>query len=141
MKHINFEISDGVGIDLDKSNLSDGNISFKKKKETPLVLSNEECLPFLPEVCYYSSSNGSIIECIGDVRIDINTITSIEYAEAFLALMQLIKFRDIWNGGWKPDWEDGTIKYIIYFYNNKKRVGGGGWLFGGIDFQNPRIKR
>ena len=28
--------------------------------------------------------------------------------------MQLIRFRDIWNGDWKPNWDERNIKYIIY---------------------------
>lgn len=41
-----------------------------------------------------------------------------ETAEAFLALMQLVQLRDCYRQGWKPDWEDGTEKYVIVQYDN-----------------------
>ena len=50
---------------------------------------------------------------------DPNILTSKEYAEAFLALMQLIRFRDIWNEGWIADWGDGCKKYTIVLHENR----------------------
>jgi len=42
-----------------------------------------------------------------------------EEAEASIALAQLCQLRDRYNGGWKPDWTDGGLKYVIYFAGEK----------------------
>ena len=41
------------------------------------------------------------------------------YAEAMLALCQLIQLRDCYNEGWQPNWENISIKYKIEFYSNE----------------------
>ena len=49
-----------------------------------------------------------------------NNISTYERAEAFLALMQLVKLRDAWNGDWKADWKDsGENKFTISVCENK----------------------
>jgi hypothetical protein len=47
-----------------------------------------------------------------------NVLPNEETAEAFVALMQLVQLRDCYRQGWKPDWKDGTEKYVIVQYNN-----------------------
>lgn len=43
-----------------------------------------------------------------------------QYAEAALALCQLVQLRDCYNDGWMPDWTDRTSdKFAIYFNANK----------------------
>lgn len=42
-----------------------------------------------------------------------NLLPNKETAEAFLALMQLVRLRDCYRQGWKPDWKDNTIKHCI----------------------------
>ena len=39
-------------------------------------------------------------------------------AEACLALSQLCQLRDRYNDGWKPDWEDSYVKYILYYWGD-----------------------
>lgn len=41
-----------------------------------------------------------------------------EEAEACLALSQLCRWRDKYNEGWKPDWEDDSYKYCIIFWGD-----------------------
>lgn len=36
-----------------------------------------------------------------------------EIAEAYAVLPQLIRLRDEYNEGWKPDWKDNHIKYVL----------------------------
>lgn len=36
-----------------------------------------------------------------------------EYEEAFDALNSLILLRELYNDGWKPNWNEGSIKYCI----------------------------
>ena len=44
-----------------------------------------------------------------------NRFPTKEEAEACVALAQLCQLRDRYNDGWKPNWNDGTDKYSIYF--------------------------
>ena len=118
MKNLIISIPEGHEIDMSKSSLETGTVVFKIK-EIKLPTTNEKCIPFLPKDCYLIDSIGNI-EITNDSIEMPNTITSEEYAEAFLALMQLIKFRDIWNEGWKADWSNGEGKYVIYIKVNKK---------------------
>ena len=70
---------------------------------------------------YYISYNGNII-CSSIEPSHLNTIERKETAQAFVALMQLIRFRDAWwrvDDDWKPEWEDVSChKYIIAFSKN-----------------------
>ena len=43
-----------------------------------------------------------------------------EDAEAATALSRLVRLRDCYNEGWRPNWEDGyEIKYCLVFSGNK----------------------
>ena len=91
---------------------------IKKENVSPKTL--EETIPYMPDMLYWLSDEGEIINNTKDRMYsnsltDTNMLTSKEYAEAFLALMQLIRFRDIWNGDWKPNWNDGDSKYVIVY--------------------------
>lgn len=52
----------------------------------------------------------------------INFIKDKEIAEAYAVLPQLIRLRDEYNEGWKPDWEIEYVKYYIKVYKNKWRL-------------------
>ena len=99
-------------------------ISFiPKVVEKKLPINLNQSISYLPEICYYMDDKGSIMDFekkqVADATLaDPNILTSKEYAEAFLALMQLIRFRDIWNGGWVPDWKSSADKFIIMYYND-----------------------
>jgi hypothetical protein len=69
---------------------------------------------------YYITSSSYVNRAIPDKREDgdANLLPNKEYAEAMLALCQLIQLRDCYNGGWKPDWLDKDNKYIITVFNN-----------------------
>ena len=54
-----------------------------------------------------------------DKDMDRNLIFSEEKAEAILALCQLIQLRDYYNDGWKPDWNEYSNKYVIYFFGDE----------------------
>lgn len=47
----------------------------------------------------------------------INFIKDRETAEAYAVLPQLIRLRDKYNEGWKPDWNNKNIKYTIEKFN------------------------
>lgn len=48
-----------------------------------------------------------------------NLLPNKEYAEAVLALCQLIQLRDCYRQGWKPDWTVGSSKASIFFRVNE----------------------
>jgi hypothetical protein len=45
-----------------------------------------------------------------------------EYERAFEALRKLIIFREYYNQGWQPDWEDEKNKFCIEVENGKPRL-------------------
>ena len=49
---------------------------------------------------------------------DKNLLPNKKYAEAMLALCQLIQLRDCYNDGWILDWTDDSYKYTISVSNN-----------------------
>lgn len=52
-------------------------------------------------------------------RQDKNILPSREYAEAMLALCQLIQLRDGYNDGWQPDWTDkNSYKFCLRYSSN-----------------------
>lgn len=70
----------------------------------------------------YISADSSIL--MGDgirfVNAGRNYLPNKEIAEAFLALMQLIQLRDLYNGDWKPDWKnEHEKKYVILVCRDK----------------------
>lgn len=116
MNSINLEIPKGYEVDLEKSNLVEGNIMFKEIRNRPTT--DAGCVPFLPETCYVMDTSGMLLQVPETRRKSGRTVlTSISYADAFIALMQLIKFRDIWNDGWVADWTKAGFKYSIIFNN------------------------
>lgn len=50
---------------------------------------------------------------------DRNLLPNKKYAEAILALCQLIQLRDCYNDGWVPDWTKYIDKYNIRIINNQ----------------------
>lgn len=48
-----------------------------------------------------------------------NLLPNKEYADAILALSQLIQLRNCYNDGWVPDWENNVEqKYVICLFEN-----------------------
>ena len=48
-----------------------------------------------------------------------STLPNKEYAEAILALIQLIQLRNCYNDGWVPDWSKEEVKDCLYLDNGK----------------------
>lgn len=137
----------GQEIDFDKSDFKTDEVVkiFFKKKEIKLPTTNKECIPFISDYWYINS--------FGDVRhIAIPSsptglggkgiILKKQLAEAFLALMQLVKFRDIWNDGWVADWNDTSTKYTILRSTNDSGWGRGEWVRGRmvLSFKSPELR-
>ena len=49
----------------------------------------------------------------GRGSVDKNTLPDKASAEQHLALMQLHQLRDCYRQGWKPDWSDDNVKFLI----------------------------
>ena len=109
-----FKIQAPEGYEIDRENSTFEKIVFKKE---------ERKLPKKWEDL--ENVNGHYVDSWGDVRCyygvntpdhtNKNIFPTKEEAEACVALAQLCQLRDKYNGGWKPDWNDGTNKYSIYF--------------------------
>lgn len=103
---------------------NDPRVIYKKEKELPKTW-EEFCMkyPIKNEEAYVSSCSDIISakhskeerKC----KIDKNLLPSEEYAEAMLALCQLVQLRDCYNDGWVPDWENSELKYIIQCFRNR----------------------
>lgn len=94
------------------------------KKENVLPKTWEEFCELNPvkDNEYYISSDSCIRTLTSATRNpnnDKNSFPSKEKAEAILALCQLIQLRDYYNDGWKPDWNEDSNKYVIYFFRDE----------------------
>lgn len=108
-----FKIQAPEGYEIDKEKSTFENIVFKKV-ENELPKSWED----LYEVGGWFVDFQSKVVTSGSMRTADsvkNRFPTKEEAEACVALAQLCQLRDRYNGGWKPDWNDGTNKYSIYF--------------------------
>lgn len=64
-----------------------------------------------------------------------------ETAEAFLALIQLIRLRDCYRQGWVPNWSnDEQLKYSVVTYSDKVSVDTYFAIKGVISFQSKEIR-
>ena len=113
------------GYEIDKENSTFECIKFKPiKKKLPKTW-KEYCKTNPRREGESWIDNLSMIESLGtsagknrDYVVDKNLLPNKEYAEAILALCQLIQLRDCYNDGWKPDWTRVDSKYTIYVVGN-----------------------
>ena len=114
-KEFKIQVPEGYEIDKEKSTFE--KIVFKKiENELP---KNWCDLKFIKGFFVNGESKIKEINEAHDKILAIegnrNIFPTKEEAEACLALAQLCQLRDRYNDGWKPDWEDGTEKHVIYF--------------------------
>ena len=105
---------EGYEVDKEKSTFSE--IVFKKL-EPNLPMSWEE-LGVIEGYCISACSNISLLFRTNAIDANRNIFPTEEEAKAMLAMAQLCQLRDRWNGGWKADWKDGTVKYCIGSFKN-----------------------
>lgn len=112
------------GYEIDKENSTFECIKFKLIENKLPKTWKEFCKthPRTKGECWIGDA--SQIESI-DVRTlsrlyveDRNLLPNKQYAEAMLALCQLIQLRDCYNDGWVPDWTSTAFIYCIYVYEN-----------------------
>ena len=94
-----------------------------KYRIKPSRIEFEDCS--FNETEYKVDKIGKIVEVrvarlkINNKRIKSTLFKDKEIAEAYAVLPQLIRLRDEYNGGWKPDWLETTDKYTIFNISNK----------------------
>lgn len=84
-------------------------------------------------VLFSAGNNRAFIE-------DKNMLPNKEFAEAMLALCQLIQLRDCYNDGWIPNYQDKKDKYCIIIVRGKIS----GYCYNGIQnvltFKTPELR-
>ena len=114
------EIPDGF--ELEK--VSDTEYKIVKKGTLPKTW--EECCKIIPKTVLKKAfvddlSSIRIVERTGSIDpvCDKNLLSSEEEAEAIRALCQLLQLRDYYNDGWKPDWDEPSVKWCVHFCRNE----------------------
>lgn len=118
-KELRISIPKGFEIDTEASDLSKGIVKFKEKPESKLPKSWEELVIIGG---YWVNGDSTINMCsnISTFSHNKNMFPTKEYAEAALALAQLLQLREKYNDGWVPDWDNINIpKYTIFVHRNK----------------------
>ena len=114
MKELKIEVPEGYQIDKEKSTFE--KIVFKEI-ENKLPMSVEE----IPNRKFYITNDSNIVinnnkRVLSTGRSCINQLSTKERAEAFLALMQLVELRDVWNG------DSERHLYLIYRENKTSNL-------------------
>lgn len=117
MKQIKIECPEGHEIDLEKSNLSIGEIFFKPIKSA-LPTKWEDFDKKIDG--WFINDNSNIIEVksLPSINDNKNIWPTKELAEAALALCQLIRYKDAWNEGWMAEFTNEENKYVIFNHRN-----------------------
>ena len=105
---------EGYEFDKEKSTLEE--IVFKKI-ENNLPMSWEE-LGIIKGYYILSNSNIDNLSMTNTVDVNRNLFPSKKEAEAMVAMAQLCQLRNAWNGGWKTNWKDDTVKYCIISFKD-----------------------
>lgn len=128
MREVKISIPEGYVID--KENSSFECIKFKKIEEKEKENKRKEFPKTWEEFCdnyplkegeFFVDTTCKIYESFERQRdpvVDANVLPNKKYAEAILALCQLIQLRDCYNNGWQPDWESYETKYAIGIEQN-----------------------
>lgn len=119
METKSFKINIPEGFEIDKEKSTFEEIIFKPIPKKELPKSWEE-LENIDGYYVDNCSKPEYFEVLGKVdSVDKNIFPTLKEAKAAIALAQLCQLRDIYNEGWKPDWDDiKQNKYIIRFEYN-----------------------
>lgn len=130
MKTKELKINIPEGYEIDKENSTFECIKFKPiKKALPKTWEvfceiyprrrGESWIDDISQIQNIYTNECSNRRCIEDK----NLLPNEKYAEAILALCQLIQLRDCYNDGWRPDFNDISSKYHICVYKNEVNTG------------------
>jgi hypothetical protein len=108
-KEIKIQIPEWYEIDKELSTFE--KIVFKAKvKELPKSWEELEIVNG-----FYTNSNSNVGEAnCSTIDSSRNIWPTKEYAEASIALAQLLQLTRVYNAGWEPDWTDDNCKHCIY---------------------------
>ena len=105
--------------------LIDKKVSKLSSSQRKLVVWEEFC-KIIPKTVLKKAfvddlSSIRIVERTGSIDpvCDKNLLSSEEEAEAIRALCQLLQLRDYYNDGWKPDWDEPSVKWCVHFCRNE----------------------
>ena len=106
------------------SHVDEQGVIHLKEKE---VVFPKRSIDVLGERYGYFITNSSKIESVIEPSLtdnNKNVVLSLEIAEAFLAMMQLVTLCDAWNeiDKFVPDWTNDTSKYAIEMRGNEIKV-------------------
>lgn len=116
MKTKEFKIQVPEGYEIDKEKSTFEKIIFKRVQDLPKSWEEVGTIKgwFTDNMCsveYYSEGKSN------DSR-DRNIFPTEEEAKASIALAQLCQLRDIYNDGWKPNYKDDNVKYLLYYWGD-----------------------
>lgn len=117
MEPVKITPPEGYEIDKEKSTLEQ--IYFKKKDNKPR---SWEELKKLDGWYIGEMSNLVPYSSKGTCPFNRNTFPTKEYAEASLALAQLLQLRQRWIGDWEPNWDGDESKSVITVFGGKLRT-------------------
>ncbi len=137
-KQINIEVPEGFEIDKEKSTFE--KIIFVEKKNKLPMSWNE----LRDIIGYYISSYSAIVDIKGTaITGNKNIFPTKEYAEAALALAQLLQLRQRWLeiefGSWQPDFKDDNIKFCIINSGENIEIGNYSYTNFALSFPNKEL--
>lgn len=121
MKELKIKIPDGY--EIDKENSTFEKIVFKPL-DSKYPKTWEECIDILTN----KNTDFNFISTISEIHsyfshravcYNYNLLPSREIARKFLILQKLYTCRQAYIGDWKPNWNDGRLKYIISVKDNE----------------------
>ena len=111
----------------------------------PTKLEIEDCS--FNEIEYKVDKIGKIVEVRVDrIKTNNNRTKSTlfkdkEIAEAYAVLPKLIRLRDEYNKGWKPDWgKDKSTKWVVYLSDNNINAGITSYTHYQLTFKTEEIR-
>lgn len=102
------------GWEVDK--IEEGKITLKESNKN-LPKTWEECSKLFNHK-EYTREYGDIINCISLTNLFSNVLP-VGLRKPLLALCQLLVCREIYRDGWKPDWKEHKVKYVILIRSNE----------------------
>jgi hypothetical protein len=112
------EIEVPQGYEIDKENSTFEKIVFKKVEEELTYEKIADKL-FQYKSHYYTDNNGNIMKAFTGWRCP-NVAPTEHQLQRLLSLNKLMNVAYYLNDDWKPDWEDGSQKFFMY-YNTTNR--------------------
>lgn len=115
METRNLKIQIPEGYEIDKKESTFENIVFRRVDDLP---KRWEDLKKISGAYVNENSKIGNTNMVVTYNFYKNVFPTKEEAEACLALSQLCQLRDFYNDGWKPDYKDDNVKYLLYYWGD-----------------------